>query len=110
LERQAFEARMNSKNAIEGMSLDQVRVDLLITDEAGNDVVLARGAESPDDALFYVSLESRRGLTAVNGSASLQANASADLSWRLIPTPGAAGSLPAGKRYYVGAKDRKSVV
>src|SRR5690606_34021056 len=104
MERQAFEARMNIKNTLDGMSLDQVSVDLLITDEAGNDVVLAQGAESPDDALFYVSLENRRGLTAVNGSASLQANASADLSWRLIPTPGAAGSLPAGKRYYVGAK------
>ena len=102
LERQAFEARMSIKNTLDGLPLDQVKVELRVTDDSGLPIVFAQNA-SVTDAQFFVSLDNRRGLTAINGTDSLAADASADLSWIIIPAVDAAGNTPLGKRYFIGA-------
>lgn len=106
LERQAFEARILIKNTLDGLPLDQVKVELRVTDDSGLPVIFAQNA-SVADAKFFVSLSNRRGLTAINGTDSLAANASADLSWVIIPAANAAanaaGNTPLDKRYFVAA-------
>ncbi|MFH0725598.1 MAG: chitobiase/beta-hexosaminidase C-terminal domain-containing protein [Pseudomonadota bacterium] len=103
LERQAFDAHMRINNGLTHVSLENVKVDVLFTDDAGNGV-LASSDPGNTDAVFFIRVDSMANIANVDGAGSVPANASADIHWLIIPAPGASNGLLQGTRYNVGAK------
>ena len=54
LERQAFEARMSIKNTLDGLPLDQVKVELRVTDDSGLPIVFCAECECHRCSIFCV--------------------------------------------------------
>jgi len=104
LERQAFDAHMRIHNGSLGR-LEQVDIDLIFKDEAGNLEVGTSDANNKQ-AAFFVRLDSADGVSDVNGRGMIAPNSVADIHWLLIPTVGAGGSAPQGRLHYVGARIR----
>ena len=102
LERQAFEAKMVITNGLDTMSLDDVDIDVLFADEAGNPVV-ASSDPNNSSAKFFIRLDDMTGVENVTGSGRIAPNAVAEVRWLIIPAPGAGGNTPTGKLYNVGA-------
>ena len=102
LERQAFVATMKINNALTDKSLDNVNVNINFTDENGEPV-----SYTPDTsdltADFYLNIDTMDGITDVNGAGEVLPDSTAEISWLIIPTVGAGGSVPSGKLYFVGA-------
>ncbi|MEW5804937.1 MAG: hypothetical protein AB1847_22860 [bacterium] len=93
-ERQAFEARMKITNGLDHAALENVRIDLYLQDEAGEDKT----------SLFFISLTSKTGLSGdPDGSGRVSAGSAAEIYWLLIPAKEAAGDTPLGKRHFAGA-------
>ncbi len=92
LERSAFEARMKVKNALSD-PLEKFRVDLSIKDSHGNDAW----------PRFFVKLQSREGVDAVDGTTDVPPDSEPEIRWLLIPSPGAGGAREDGATYLVGA-------
>lgn len=103
LERQAFDANMVINNGLEGVSLENVDIDVLFSDENGLSV-LATSDPNNLEADFFIRIDSMDGINDVDGSGVVAPLSSADIHWLIIPTPGSGGTLPSGKLYYVGAK------
>ncbi|MGX2952061.1 hypothetical protein ACWAU3_02300 [Shewanella sp. JL219SE-S6] len=103
LERQGFEAIMKINNALEDRSLENVGVEVLFTDSAGEPVVASSDPNHPN-ASFFIRISSIEGIDNVAGTGELAAASSALIKWLIIPAPGSAGDLPSGTLYYVGAK------
>ena len=102
LERQGFHARMALSNQTDTQSLEQVSITLSVTDEFGAPVAITN---DPDDsnARFFVREDALNGIAAVDGNGVVAPNTVADIQWLIIPAPGSGGTLPGGKRYFVGA-------
>ncbi|MGA1864487.1 MAG: hypothetical protein ACMUHX_05445, partial [bacterium] len=93
-ERQAFEARMKINNGYDSSSLNNIRIDISLVDEEGE--------EKTD--LFFITLTSKTGLSGEpDGSGIISSGSSAEIYWLLIPAKEAAGDTPLGKRYFAGA-------
>jgi len=102
LERQAFDAEMKISNTLANASLSDVGVVVKVTDETGVPVAISY---DPNDtnAKFFIRLASRNNIDNVEGTGTVSPSTTAEIHWLLIPAPGAAGAMPSGKRYLVGA-------
>ncbi|MFA9460821.1 Ig domain-containing protein [Thiohalorhabdus sp. Cl-TMA] len=102
LERQGFDAHMRIKNGLDTDPLENVAVTVRFTDKDGNGVV-ATSDPDDEDATFFLRTASMDGIDAVDGSGTVMPSSAADIHWRIIPSPGAAGQVSGGKLYFVGA-------
>ncbi len=103
LERQAFDAEMKITNTLPEAGLSEVRVDVRVTDEAGQAV---RVTADPSDtaAQFFIRVSNKQNLGGdIDGSGIVSANSTAQINWLIIPSTGAAANNPLGKKYLVGA-------
>jgi hypothetical protein len=102
LERQAFDANMKIDNALDGMSLEDLSVNVSFSDENGVSI-LASSDPNNTQAAFFIRIDSMSGIDNVDGAGIVQPASTADIHWLIIPAPGSGGLLPSGKLYYVGA-------
>ncbi|MCG8314082.1 MAG: dockerin type I domain-containing protein [Pseudomonadales bacterium] len=102
LERQAFDANMVINNGLDGVTLEDVNIDVLFTDENGISVLASSNPDNTE-ASFFIRIDSMDGINDVDGGGTVAPLSSADIHWLIIPAPGTGGSLPSGKLYYVGA-------
>ena len=103
LERQAFIATMRLSNGFPDLQIDNVQVDVKVTDESG--VPTSVTSDPADEsASFFLRIDGLDGVGAVDGTGTVEPLSVATMQWLMIPAPGAAGDLPTGKRYFVGAK------
>lgn len=91
-ERIAFDARLAVTNSLPDTPLTDFRVQVDIRDMEGN----------PADDLFFVRVSSLDKVSSVENG-TIGAGVKAEAHWLIIPTSGAGGTLPEGKRYKVGA-------
>jgi hypothetical protein len=105
LERQAFDARMRISNGLDTLPLQDVSVDVRFADDDDNPV-LATSDPNGTNALFFIRVDSLDGISDVAGTGSVAPSSAAEIHWLIIPAAGAAGNLPQGKRYQVGATIR----
>ncbi len=82
LEREAFDAVLEVVNEYPAYGLTGFRVDISIKDPQG----------APADDLFFVKLNSKEGVTAVDGSGVVQPVSTATVRWLIIPSTGSGGS------------------
>ena len=101
-ERQGFEAEMKISNSTDTSLLENISVDVKVTDELGTPVSIST---DPNDlsAKFFIRLAKKENIAAVDGTGTVAPRSTARIEWLLIPSPGAAGSSPLGKKYLVGA-------
>lgn len=107
LERQAFDAHMQINNGLSGISLENVRVDVLFEDADNNPVVASFDPDADPEvtgAQFFISVDTMENIDDVDGQGQVAPSTSADIHWLIIPVPGSADGLPQGKLYYVGAR------
>jgi hypothetical protein len=102
LERQAFDAMMRITNGLDTLTLENVDVAVNFQGEAGNSV---RATSDPHDtsASFYLRVDTMDGVDNVSGLGRVAPASIAEIHWLIIPAPGAGGTVPTGKLYYVGA-------
>ncbi|UXY15225.1 Ig domain-containing protein [Chitiniphilus purpureus] len=102
LERQAFDAQMKINNTTDSGIIENVSVEVKVTDENGTPVPIT---SDPNDlsAKFFVRLSSKENIGDVAGSGTVSPKTTATINWLLIPAPGSAGTSPLGKKYLVGA-------
>ncbi len=93
LEREAFTAQLGITNNVPTAPLTNLNVQITITDSNGN----------PAGNLFFIKLSTLTGATALDGTGVIQASATANAFWTIIPSTGAGGTVPAGVRYGVNA-------
>ena len=86
LERQAFDAHLRLTNGISHVTLENVRVDVIFTDEDGNPVVASSDPQNTD-ALFFIRLDSMENIDDVNGNGTVLPSTTADIHWLIIPSP-----------------------
>ncbi|MBI2384697.1 MAG: hypothetical protein HYV14_01665 [Elusimicrobia bacterium] len=94
LEREAFNAHLVLTNNQADTPLSSLRVTISIKDSLGN----------PADALFFNKVTDIAGVSAVDGTGTMQPAAVADIRWLIIPSPGAGGSQYDGTQYQVTAQ------
>jgi PKD repeat protein len=101
--RQAFDAHMRINNGLTTIALQDIKIDVLFTDEAGASV---RGSSDPNDldAFFFVRLDTMDNINDVNGNGSVAPATSADIHWLIIPSLRSVEGAPQGALYYVGAR------
>lgn len=102
LERQAFDAQMKINNTTADGVIQNVSVDVKVTDENGVPVAVT---DNPNDtsAKFFIRVSSKQNITDITGAGTVNPQTSAIIDWLLIPAPGSAGDNPFGKKYLVGA-------
>ncbi|HEY6871730.1 MAG TPA: FlgD immunoglobulin-like domain containing protein [Geobacteraceae bacterium] len=94
VERVAFDAKLVISNGIPDQSLQNMRVDVNITDASGN----------VKNDIFFVRPPVLTGVSgALDGTGSVAAASSGEAHWLIIPSPGAGGQSSAGTDYWVGA-------
>lgn len=94
IERVAFDAKLGISNGIADQPLQNIRVDVTITDGSGN----------VKNDIFFVRPPILTGISgALDGSGSVAASSQGEAHWLIIPAPGAGGQNPAGTDYWVGA-------
>jgi len=103
LERQAFDAHMRINNGLSHITLENIRVDVSFTDEAGS-AVLATSDTNNTDATFFIRLDTIQNINSVDGTGTVNPSTAADIHWLIIPAAGAAKGSETGTLYYVGAR------
>lgn len=94
IERVAFDARLSISNGIPDEALQNVRVDVVIKDGAGN----------VKNDMFYVRPPIMTNVTgAFDGTGIIQGGTRGEAHWLIVPSPGAGGENPDGADYWVGA-------
>ena len=93
LERDAFAATLKMKNKLSELSIQNVNVDLRITDINGSDMM----------DKFYISRVSLENVDSIDGTGTILPNDTATVRWIIIPKIGAGGDSPDGKYYFVQA-------
>ncbi len=101
LERQAFIARMKITNGLDTASIDNININVTFKDENGV-AVLATSDTTSTTAKFFIDVDSVTNLSPVSGG-SLAPKTTAEISWLIVPAPGASNGLPDGALYFVGA-------
>ena len=102
LERQAFEAHMKISNGFADIPIEDVAVLVNFTDGEGNPVSASTDPDNTD-ALFFIRQDTISGIDNVDGTGQVPGSSSADITWLIIPAPGASNGAPQGILYYVGA-------
>lgn len=102
LERQAFDAEMKINNTTDTSVIENVAVEVKVTDENGVPVMIS---SDPNDlnAKFFIRVTSKENISDVDGTGTVNPRTTSVINWLLIPAPGAAGVSPLGKKYLVGA-------
>jgi hypothetical protein len=102
LERQAFDAEMKINNTTDTGVIENVLIQIKVTDENGTPVAIT---DNPNDlsAKFFVRLSTKQNIDAIDGTGTVNPKTTSSIDWLLIPTPGSAGASPLGKKYLVGA-------
>ncbi|MDR7152745.1 hypothetical protein J2W49_004723 [Hydrogenophaga palleronii] len=103
LERQAFDAEMKINNTTDAGVVENVRVEVKVTEEDGTPVAITSDPNNLS-AKFFIRLSNTQNISDVNGTGSVSAQSTAVMNWLLIPAPGSAGINPQGKKYLVGAR------
>lgn len=103
LERQAFEAKLLIENTLTDKTIENINVVVEFSDDNG-DPVIATSDASDTSAKFFIRTDVLDNISDVSGSGSLAAGQTANVTWLIIPAPGASEGLPSGKLYFVGAK------
>ncbi|MBI2789133.1 MAG: fibronectin type III domain-containing protein, partial [Elusimicrobia bacterium] len=93
LEREAFDASLKVNNNLPDSPLTDLRVNVFVKDEQGN----------PADDVFFIKIATLTNTNAIDGSGVVQSSTTAEIRWLIIPSTGAGGMLPGGKRYSVKA-------
>lgn len=102
LERQAFDAHMKITNGLTHLAIEDLEIEVVFEDPAGEPVV-ATSDPNDETAMFFITLDQLEGVTAVDGTGTIQPDSVGDIHWLIIPAPGAAGPDPDGTLYFVGA-------
>ncbi|MBN2707269.1 MAG: calcium-binding protein, partial [Deltaproteobacteria bacterium] len=102
LERQAFEAHMRISNGLSHITLENVDVDVVFSDEEGNRVLASSNPDNTD-ALFFIRVDEKVNIDDVDGAGTVGPSSAADIYWLIIPAPGCSNGLESGTLYYVGA-------
>ncbi len=102
LERQAFDAHMRINNGLSHISLENVAIEVLFTDENG-DPVLASSDPNHATALFFIRTDSMTNIDDIDGAGTVAPSTTADIHWLIIPATGASNGIEQGTLYYVGA-------
>ncbi|TAG71259.1 MAG: DUF11 domain-containing protein, partial [Burkholderiales bacterium] len=89
-------------NGLTDRAIESLRVTLHVSDLSGNAVGFSSDPNNTSAAFFY-RVDSLTGTTALDGSSAVAASTQAEARWLFIPSPGAAGTLPSGKQYRIGA-------
>lgn len=102
LERQAFDAQMKINNTTDASTIENVSIQVKVTDENGSSVAVT---DNPNDlsAKFYIRLSGKQNIDSIDGNGKVNPKITAILNWLLVPAPGSAGTSPQGKKYLVGA-------
>lgn len=108
LERQAFDAHMRIRNGIQAFSLDQIKVDVTVTDTNGNPVTITSNAQNTN-ATFFIRIDTLDNVSNIGGTGVIAPGTTADIHWLIIPSASAGGKTSAGVRYQVGADLRYAV-
>lgn len=103
LERQAFEARMQIDNALPHLAVENVHIGVTFTDADG-ETVLTTSDPNDTNALFFITVGSMVGIGGISGDGTVAPARAAEITWLIIPAPGAGGMEVAGVRYFVGAR------
>lgn len=103
LERQAFDAEMKINNTTDAGVVENVRVEVKVTEEDGTPVAITTDPNNLA-AKFFIRQSNKQNISDVDGTGSVGAQTTATINWLLIPAPGAAGNNPLGKKYLVGAR------
>jgi hypothetical protein len=93
LERQAFDATLKITNGYPEFALQNLRVDVTVTDEDGIDVT---------DRNFIIAT-GLEGISSVEGNGSLGAGKAMTGTWQIIPGSNLGGTTMEGKVYYAKA-------
>jgi beta propeller repeat protein len=94
VERVAFDAKLVITNGITDQSLDNIRVDVNITDSSGN----------VKSDIFFVRPPALTNISgALDGTGIVVAGSKGESHWLIIPSPGAGGESTTGTDYWVGA-------
>ena len=95
LERQAFDAEMKINNTTDTGVIENVAIEVKITDEAGTPVL---ATDNPNDlsAKFFVRLSNKQAIAAVDGTGTVNPKTTSTINWLIIPAPGSAGISPLG--------------
>lgn len=102
LERQTFVAHINLNNGLTHIPLENVDIEVTFHDQDGN-AVTASSDPSDTDALFFIRVDQLENIDAISGSGTIEPSTSADVTWLIVPSSGAAGEQDYGTLYYVGA-------
>jgi len=102
LERQAFDATMRINNGLDTLSLENVAINVTFEDETGA-AVEASSDPNNTTASFFIRIDSMTGINDIAGAGVVAPNTTAEIHWLIIPAPGAGGTVPTGKLYFVGA-------
>ncbi len=103
LERQGFDAEMKINNTTDTGVIENVDIQVKVTDELGNPIKVTT---DPNDltAKFFLRVTNKQNIDNIGGMGTVNPNSTAAINWLLIPAPGAAADKPLGKKYLVGAK------
>jgi hypothetical protein len=95
LERQAFDAKLQIRNGLEGVQVERIDVNLVFKDANGLDA----------HTLFFNRLDSVENITGSvdDGTGNVAASTTGEAHWLIIPSQGAGGVTGAGLQYLVGA-------
>lgn len=102
LERQAFDAHMRIRNGIRAFSLDDIKIDVTVTDTNGNPVTITANAQNTN-ATFFIRIDSLENVSNIAGTGVVAPESTADIHWLIIPSASAGGKTSSGVRYLVGA-------
>lgn len=108
LERQAFDAKLKINNPLQGITLEDIRVEIFFADRNGATVI---ASSDPDDidAKFFIMVDLQDQIENISGSGSVPPESSAEIHWLIIPAQGAGGNSAMGALYSVGAKIEFSI-
>ena len=106
LERQAFDAHMRINNGLSHVSLEDISVEVLFTDEEENPIIASSDVGNTG-AVFFIREDSSN--ISDNGDGSWHVDSVApssfsDMHWLIIPSTGASKGYSGGTLYFVGAK------
>jgi hypothetical protein len=93
LEREAFDASLKINNNLPDKPFTKLKVLVFVKNDNGQ----------PADSAFFIKVSTLSNTNAVDGTGVVQSSSTAEIHWLIIPSTGAGGSLPGGKRYSVKA-------
>jgi hypothetical protein len=102
LERQAFDAEMRINNTTDTGVIEEVAVEVKVTDENGTPIPISSDANDLN-AKFYLRVSNMENIATLDGTGTVDPRTTSIINWLIIPSPGAAGNSPLGKKYLIGA-------